>query len=508
MKRTLVAPLLLCSLLSGAAVHATTYKMMSDDHLADASPAIAQVRVTAVEPSPVAGMPSTDYLVEIEKLVKGFVPGSTLVVRVPGGRGADGLGLKIWGAPAFRAGERALLFLAPHAEDGTYRVVQMMLGAFHVVDKGGRRFAIRDLSEAQELVGAAGGSTLRPGTDKVRELSGFVRWLEDRTIGRTRAADYLAAAPDAGALEGNYTFLLPEDGIAIRWFRFDTGASVRWRVHQAGQAGISPSLALSSLGVATGIWNDDSSSNINYGVDGTTSASNGLGRSDDVNTILFNDPSDQVQGSFDCDSGGVIAAGGPFFFNSTREYRGVRYHEAVEADIVTNDGTDCFFSNDPKTVEEIFGHELGHTLGLGHSKERQALMYANAHADGRGASLNPDDRAAIAVLYGDGSTPPPPPPPPPSGLKAPTQVVARILSSTKVGLTWKDNATVEEKILVERKRIGGTWRQVLELPPNTTTATVVGLTPGKPFAFRLRTKKGTAFSPYSETVRTANLPTR
>ena len=116
MKRIAVAALCLCPLLSNVAAHATTYKMMSDDHLADAASAIAQVRVTAVEPSPVAGMPSTDYLVQIERLVKGFVPGSTLVVRVPGGIGADGLGLKIWGAPAFRRGERALLFLAPHAE--------------------------------------------------------------------------------------------------------------------------------------------------------------------------------------------------------------------------------------------------------------------------------------------------------------------------------------------------------------------------------------------------------
>lgn len=503
MKRIVVAALWL---LSGVTAQATTYKMMSDAHLADAAPAIAQVRVTAVEPSPAVGMPSTDYLVEVERLVKGFVPGSTLVVRVPGGIGTGGLGLKVWGAPAFRSGERALLFLAPHADDGTYRVVHMMLGAFHVVERSGRRFVLRDLSEATEVTAHSAASGAEAGSDRARELAGFVRWLEDRAAGRHRAADYLATTPNA--IEGNFSFLLPEDGIAIRWFRFDTGLSVRWRVHQGAQGGIPLGLATSSLGVATGVWNDDSSSNINYGVDGTTSASNGLGRSDNTNTLLFNDPGNQVEGTFDCSTGGVIAAAGPFFFSSTREYRGVRYHEAVEADIVTNDGTDCFFSSNPKTVEEIFGHELGHTLGLGHSRERQALMFANAHADGRGASLSSDDRAGVAVLYGDGSTPPPPPPPPPPGLKAPTQLAAQILSSTRVKLTWKDNATIEEQYLVERKRIGGSWRQVLILPANATTATVTGLTPGKPFAFRVRVKKGTAFSPYSDTVRTPNLPTR
>lgn len=504
MKRIVVSTLLL---LSSVAADATTYKMMSDSHLADSAAAIAQARVISVEPSPIAGMPSTDYLVEVEKLVKGFVPGSTLVVRVPGGVGTAGLGLKIWGAPTFRVGEQALLFLAPHSEDGTYRVVQMMLGAFHVVEQGGRRFAIRDLSEATEVTAHSGTSGLQEGSDRARDLGGFVRWLEDRAAGRQPTANYLAA-PNAGALEGNFTFLLPDDGIAIRWFRFDTGLSVRWRIHQGAQGGIPLDLAMASFGAAAGVWNGDSSSNINYAFDGTTSATNGLGRSDSTNTILFSDPGDQVQGSFDCDTGGVIAAGGPFFFNSTREYRGVRYHEAVEADIVTNDGTDCFFLSNAKTVEEIFGHELGHTLGMGHSRERQALMFASAHRDGRGASLNPDDRAGIAVLYGDGSTPPPPPPPPPTGLKAPSKLVAQILSSTKVKLTWKDNSTVEEKVLVERKRIGGKWRQVLELPPNSKTATVTGLTPGKPHAFRVRVRKGTEFSPYSITVRTANQPTQ
>ena len=86
--------------------------------------------------------------------------------------------------------------------------------------------------------------------------------------------------------------------------------------------------------------------------------------------------------------------------------------------------------------------------------------------------------------------------------------MAQILSSTSVKVTWKDNATIEDQVLVERKRIGGSWRQVLALPANSTTGTVTGLTPGKPYAFRVRVKKGTAFSPYSDTVRTANLPPR
>ena len=59
--------------------------------------------------------------------------------------------------------------------------------------------------------------------------------------------------------------------------------------------------------------------------------------------------------------GGVIAVGGPFFYTSTRTFQGKAYHEAVEADIVTNDGTACFFRNNPRVAEEVFAHldELG-----------------------------------------------------------------------------------------------------------------------------------------------------
>ncbi|HEX7182374.1 MAG TPA: matrixin family metalloprotease, partial [Thermoanaerobaculia bacterium] len=56
-------------------------------------------------------------------------------------------------------------------------------------------------------------------------------------------------------------------------------------------------------------------------------------------------------------------------------------------------------------AEELFAHELGHTLGIDHSEVDEALMRPYIHNDGRGASLRADDRAALAALY----TPPPPP---------------------------------------------------------------------------------------------------
>ena len=78
---------------------ATTYMTMSDAALTDRAGAVADVTVVGVEPAPFNGPVATDYLVEVNRVLKGNLSGSTVVVRVPGGQGANGINLKIWGAP-------------------------------------------------------------------------------------------------------------------------------------------------------------------------------------------------------------------------------------------------------------------------------------------------------------------------------------------------------------------------------------------------------------------------
>src|SRR6185295_6340030 len=149
---------------------ATTYMMMSDRALADQSAAVVDVKVVGAESAPIVdGPPATDYLVEVNRVLKGDLAGSTIVVRVPGGINPLGIGLKIWGAPQFAEGENALLFLRP-AQDGTHRIVHLMLGAFHKRAFGGRAVALRDLSEAHEI-GPKGGDG--DGADAVRDFERF-----------------------------------------------------------------------------------------------------------------------------------------------------------------------------------------------------------------------------------------------------------------------------------------------------------------------------------------------
>src|SRR6185369_1361161 len=181
---------------------------------------------------------------------------------------------------------------------------------------------------------------------------------------------------------------------------------------------------------------------------GKTTASGGLKTFDRINAILFNDPNDEISGTFDCSKGGTLAIGGPWFSSSTtNRFNGKTFSVIQGGDIVLNDGLECFFqlSRSPqKAAEELFAHELGHTLGLGHSSESRsepnqtlhdALMFAFIHDDGRGARFNSDDLTAIRTLYNPGALQPPPPV---GRCQASAQTLCLLNGRFAVQLTWQN----------------------------------------------------------------------
>lgn len=396
---------------------ATSYVAMSDAVLADRASLIVEGRVVSRENAPQWLRPSTDYLIEIDRVVKGDPSGSTLLVRVLGGERPDGMALKIFGAADFREGERALLFLDQRA-DGSHRIVQFMLGAFHRVEVGNRAYWLRNLAETREVRRRADGELESvPGADTPRLAGRFSAWLEERARGATPRPDYTPRleAGELGRLTDAFKLTTGSTGLNLRWFEFDAGQPVGWRSLASGQPGV-PGGGHGELERGLSAWNADSSSNVFYRYDGTTATSGGLESSDGVNSLKFDVEQDEA---FDCSSGGTLAVGGPWFNSAQRRaYKGRQVHPIVEADIETNKGIECVFSRQIASrkssyAEELFGHELGHTLGLGHSSEaenegnavlRDALMYYSIHGDGRGARLNSDDRAGLQQLYGTGST--------------------------------------------------------------------------------------------------------
>ncbi len=488
MRRLALSFALLPLLLAATSASATSYVMASDGDLAARSDAIALVRVVALEPSPVAGLPATDALVEIERLIQGNVPGSSIVVRIPGGT-RDRATWKIWGAPKFSPGERALLFLVAK-DDGTYHVRHLMLGAFHAVATGGRVLAVRDLSGARSvpLPGRAESVAqwLRP-----RDLERFATWLADRAAGNARAADYFLSPSE---VPSRFTFLTDE-GLKVRWFEFDQGQSVPWRSQSSGQPGLAGGgVGEFQRGLAT--WSGDAATNVAYSYVGQV-AGGTIERQDGTNTLVFETAIPEVD-PFDCDrGGGVLAVGGPWTDQDARgTYRGETYLRALEADIFTNINLSCFFaaSGSPsQAAEELFTHELGHTLGLGHScgdrgsgscntqDKSDATMRAFIHDDGRGARLGNDDRAGLAVLYtpggggGGGGTGTP---------QAPAALSAT-LSGLAAHLAWQDRSNNELGFRVYRGVDGGALALLASLPAGALLYADSGLNAGRRYDYEL-----------------------
>jgi hypothetical protein len=390
----LVLALLACALPAWA----TSYVPMSDEVLVDSAPMIAVVEVLETETG-TSRRAVTDASVRVVRTLKGLLPSGRFVVRVPGGLDAQGRRLHVEGAPSLQPGERAILFLSPRP-DGTFGIYQLFLGAFHDSPaKGGRRLALRRL-DGTRAVPLSG--RLSP-SEPARDFDLFVSWIAARVAGirGPRLYDIAAVAAEAEQVSEGFRFF-QVNGRAFRWFDFDEGTSIEWRAHANGQPGLTGG-GFSEFQTALAAWNADPGTNISYTYGGTTTNTGGFTESDGQHTILFDDPNNDISGSFQCGGGGVLAIGGFWDDESlSGTFSGLTYYPIPEGDIVTNQNIGCYIqdaSPPSETAQELFAHELGHTLGLDHSNNPNALMWPYIHRDGRGARLENDEKSAIGILY-------------------------------------------------------------------------------------------------------------
>lgn len=384
--RTLATLLLLAALGAGGA-RATSYVPISDEALYEQAAAVAQVSVLSVGPAPARGVPAIDYIVVVERLLKGQIAGSTVVVRVAGGIGPDGWGLEIVGAPRFAHGDRAILFLVPQA-DGTYGILHMMLGAFHEFKAGPHHLALRDLYESRDMT--TGDATLRP-----RDFEAFADWI---AAGANGSGDYRTQAPARAIERWRDAFaLLRQERRQLRWFEDE----VEWLLGRPAPAG-----ARRLLKDALRAWNPLLDLRLAYG--GRSEADAGLATFDGLNVVEFGDLEQAIPGSFSCEHGGVVAVGGPWFDPELthKSQPGGGQDVAIRilgADIMLNDGADCIFEGFEAISREVLMHELGHTLGLGFAcgdsasgpcdaAGTQSVMRALIHTDGQTRPLGERER--------------------------------------------------------------------------------------------------------------------
>ncbi len=503
---------LVAGLSLSSAATATSFVMPTDSELLAKSEVVVVGRVVAADRAPTES-PTTDYSVEISRVIKGFLPGTIIVVRQLGGVSPDGQQrLEVIGAPRLAVDEEFILFLEEY-QSGTFRVMDQALGAFWRPD--GRDVAVRTLGGAHEMRRASDpNASERRKSHLPRRFGAFVDSLEkraqDSASPTSPETDYFIE--DGSSLVGvEQAFNLTRSpagnppsgcpvnaGSPVRWSEFDSGSSVLLFANQGGQPGVAGG-GFNEIQQALAAWKAVPGTSTNMVYAGTTPVTNAISGVDFLNSVDFEDPNDQIAGTFPSAQSGTVAVTVVFFrCEVLHAYLGGVAHTLVEIGTTTQDGTGSFFFT-PSNFLEVMAHEIGHALGISHScgdtatgacagDASDALMRAFVHNDGRGARLNVDDRNALVSLYAAATGP---------GPAAPTNLVATATSVTTINVSWTDNANNEAGFALEQRVSGSSDWALTGTPPANSTSAIVVMPPQTFAEFRVRAYNNQAFSAYS-----------
>jgi hypothetical protein len=383
---------------------ATTVVMLSDKELIVTSRMILTGEVESVMSAWDDAREMIWTYVEIrqDRLFKGEITSERLVLKQPGG--VVGLeGITVFGQPEFVPGQKVLLYLNS-GPDGSLRVAHSFMGRFSIIeDRSGRILVSRSIDEKQvEIVSRSDSEEV---TDRA-PLQDYLRKIE-QTIETEAAAiaQIEAERRDQPILAVPWEYELKKRDGAVYEPNFTlTGGGVRWNEADSGQAisfFVNPNLspiaggAPAEISRAMSAWTAQSGANIRLQSGGQTgNCGNVL---DGTNTISFGDCRNQLDPPSGC-SGVLAQTLVSWFTQDTKIINGVVFRRLAEADIVFNDGMNCFLGNSAN-LAEVTCHELGHAIGLGHSSDGAALMFPTAHGRGRDATLGPDDRAGALAIY-------------------------------------------------------------------------------------------------------------
>ena len=408
---------------TGSAAYATTFVLMDERELAAASTAVVSGWVTGVEshPDERTGGVNTYVTIEPTAVITGPLPEGEIVLRERGGQ-VQGRNEKIFGAPEYAIGEEVVTFLSQDT-DGSLHTTAMAMGKYTVqASRRGAAMVSRNLGSEVMVLDRATGRLHQQAAPDVVDLGQFEEHVRIAATRSRRPGNRLRLTPpELGvtvphSYQSAFTYL----GNPSRWFEPDFGQPVLYNIDATGDARNGPTVSRTSVDSAFAAWTNVPNSSLVLADGGLLSAPLPFTGCNGGSRIVFNDPFNEITDPTGC--GGVLAIGGYCSSGETKTVNGTTFQRITLGKVVFNNGWEQCDVWDACNLAEVATHEIGHTIGLGHSSDDNATMNALAHFDGRCAALQSDDIAAAQFIYPESGAPAPtaPPTPQPTMTSTPT----------------------------------------------------------------------------------------
>jgi hypothetical protein len=397
----------------------------ADADLAQFSDAIVTGRVVDIAGGrdPATGAIYTYVTLSVGQVIKGAIAEREITIKQLGGQ-IGGEGLAVADQAVFARGEEVMLFLETRPRDRTLYTAALWQGKWNLQRDAatGEQIAVRAQPQRSDR-GILAGEDERRALQAFTSRVGAVRSSDAPTrafVASPPAEEMTAASHQTGIGGAPFVLISPP----YRWNEFDSGRAIPVDVMSGGQPGLAGGGG-NELIRAAGVWSG--ATGLRFVAAGTESRCFG-GASDGHISIAYMDPCDEVS-----ESGGTIAIGGATYTASGgRTVGGIAFNRALAGYLVNNNSSQALqvLQNSP-CFASVETHELGHVLGLDHSADPSAIMYAFLSFSTCSSGPIPpseDDLQGIRLIY-PGSSPTVTVPGSPVGLTASS-------SGSSVRLTW------------------------------------------------------------------------